>query len=131
MEETRRIYILEESLRRLYRDMLDAQHRLARIEQMLSQLAAGSGGPSSGGGGSLYWCRTPGSVAAASGTWPAITPSTFTADVYIDAGGLTLQYSGATIRWFYKDTEVVNKLVPCMSNNDGTFDAIASSCTAV
>jgi len=97
--------------------------------QPLAMMWQGAGG---GGDVRAYWCRTPGAVAAATGTWPTLTATPFTADVYKDvAGTMTLEATGATVRWWYKDTAVVNKLVPCLPNGDGTYDALADSCTAV
>jgi len=87
-----------------------------------------------GGGGEAIplWAMTPGPVAAATGVWPTLTPSTFTSDVVKDVGGtMTPVATGATIRWFYKDTATIGKLVPVMDNGDGTYDARATSCTRV
>ena len=106
--------------------------RLTEDEQSTAKLWQGDGGGGSGGTTASYWCRTPGAVAAATGTWPTLTPTTFTADVYSNLGGtLTSVATGATIFWWYKDAAVINKLVPLMANNNGTYDAIADSCTAV
>ncbi|MDG3003255.1 hypothetical protein [Paludisphaera mucosa] len=79
------------------------------------------------------WCRIPsGGVLAATGTWPALTPKTFVADVYENsAGALALVASSATIYWWYKDSALANKLVACIANDDGTYDALLDSCTVV
>ncbi len=90
-------------------------------------LPVGSG---SGGGSITFWCQ--GTFSAASGSWPTITPTTGTLDVYKDVGGtLTLETSGATVRWFYLDASGSNKLIPLIPNGDGSYDAVAASCTAV
>lgn len=82
--------------------------------------------------GGLYWCTTPGAVSAASGSWPSLTPQTFTADVYHNEDGAqVLVESAVTVYWWYKDAAAAGKLVPCLPNADGTYDAIADSCTAV
>jgi hypothetical protein len=100
-----------------------------QARQPLAQMWQGGG---SGGDPIPLWAITPGAVAAATGTWPTLTPSTFTSDVKKDvAGVLTAVATGATIRWFYKDGATIGKLVPVMDNGDGTYDARADSCTRV
>ena len=89
-----------------------------------------------GGGGGIqvaFWTVSPsGGVAVSTGNWPTITPQTWTSDVYKDVGGtLTLEATGATIRWFYRDTDPGNRLVAVQPNGDGTYDALADSCTKV
>lgn len=87
-----------------------------------------------GGGGSTVslWAMTPSAVAAATGTWPTLAPSTFTSDIKKDVGGtLTTVATGASVRWFYKDAIAAGKLVPVMDNGDGSYDGRANSCTRV
>lgn len=89
--------------------------------------AGGSGNSSAG----VFWCRSPG-ISAATGTWPSITPATGTADVYQDVGGtLTLVATSATIRWWYKDASVVNKLMEVVAAGDGGWDGVLDSCSVV
>lgn len=125
LEQERRLALLDRRLR-------IAEDRIANALQAIPQ-AFGSGG---GGGDSApvrsYWCRTSGTVSAATGTWPTLTPTTFTADVYVsDAGALSSVATGATIYWWYKDGVVANKLVGLTPNGDGTYDGRHDSCTAV
>jgi hypothetical protein len=126
-----RIYSLEQRAKAFARTLADVLARLARAEVNIQQSQGGGG---FGGGGAVrsYWCRTPGTVAVATGTWPSLTPTTFTADVYLsDSGALTSFATGATIYWWYKDAAAANKLVGLLPNGDGTYDARHDSCTAV
>jgi hypothetical protein len=114
------------------RNYQDVISRLNQLQQQMRTIPAGAGPGGGGGMQQVCWCRTPGSVSAATGSWPSLTPATFSADIYQDTGGtLTQVASSATVRWFYKDTAAANKLVPCFPNPDGTYDAVAESCTAV
>lgn len=86
-----------------------------------------------GGGGAVasYWCLTPAGGGPATGTWGTLTPATFTADVYSTVAGAQVAIAtGATVYWWYNDTFAANKPMPLMSNDDGTYDAIAEGCTA-
>ncbi len=124
--------------------LLDFEARFERfrlivqaIQRQLAALAATPANAISGGstssGGQLYWARMPSAISAASGSWPTLTPSTFTSDIYVDvAGTLTLVASSQTVRWFYKDAGISGSLVPVEPVDSGTnWDAIANSCTAV
>jgi hypothetical protein len=129
-EDTARVRILEQRVQDLSRREYDAEARIARLENLMSQVRQGFGG-GGGGQGLALWCQGTG-VSAATGSWPTLTPSTFTADIYRDVGGtLTLVTSGATVRWFYKDSSASGKLIAVVPNGDGTFDAISDSCTGV
>jgi hypothetical protein len=128
-EETRRLSICEIQIVELKRRLRELGDILARAEGMISQLPGTTGG---GGGGSQHgWCESPG-FAAATGTWPSITPSSGSADVYQGtSGALSLVATAATIHWWYKDASVAGKLVAVEPNTDGSWDAIVDSCTAI
>ncbi len=124
--------------------LLDLEARFERqrllIQALQRQLAALAATPAnavsgggSGGGGIVYWARMPSTVAAATGSWPTLSPSTFTSDIYVDvAGTLTLVASSQTVRWFYKDSAASGSLIPVEPTDNGTaWDAIGNSCTAV
>lgn len=106
--------------------------RLAETEQSTIKVWMDQGG---GGGGSqvkALWCMTPSAVSAATGVWPTLTPHTFTADVYANGSGtLTIVAPGSTVYWWYKDAIAAGKLIPVIPNADGSYDAVASSCTRV
>ncbi len=100
-----------------------------QARQPLAQMWQGGGG----GTQVAYWTKSPtGGIAASTGNWPTIAPETFAEDVYKDVGGtLTLEATAATIRWFYRDADPGDRLVPVQPNGDGSYDALADSCTAV
>ena len=106
------------------------QNQVAALNQAQRTGQASSPG-AGGGGGSTYWCHSPG-IAAATGSWPTLTPSSGTADVYQDvAGTLTLFKASQTIRWFYKDASTAGKLMAVTSCADGNWDGLLDSCTGV
>jgi hypothetical protein len=124
LEQERRLNLLDRRLKL-------AEDRIAEASQAIPRILAGGGG-GDGSASRSYWCRTSASVAAATGTWPSLSPATFTADVYVSDGGALVQAAtGATIYWWYKDTAAANKLVGLVPNGDGTYDARHDSCTAV
>jgi len=124
---------LEARFERLIADVQALEARMARAEQQIRDTQTGGGGGQGSIGGTVFWARMPSSVSAASGSWPTLTPSTFTSDIYADVGGtLTLQATSQTVRWFYKDAGSSGSLVPVEPADSGTnWDAIANSCTAV
>ncbi len=123
---------LEARFERLLLLIGDLQAAIGRLQQPAYNPAGGQGG-SSGGGGTLCWAHAPSTIAAATGSWPTLTPSTFTSDVYQDvAGTLTLVASSQTVRWFYKDSAASGSLIPVMAVDSGShWDAIGNSCTVV
>lgn len=129
-----RITGLERWRRLVARKLNDTLERLGRAETDIQQR---SGGGLGGGGGSepAYWTVGDGLGNAATGTWPTLTPYTFTADVYKFVGTTqTLVASGVTVNWPYKDPmdTTAGKLMPLKPNDDGTsYDAIEESCMVV
>ncbi len=122
---------LEERVERLLLLLQDMQQSIGRLQQPAMFAVPSGGGPS--GGGTLCWAHAPSTIAAATGSWPTLTPSTFTSDVYQDvAGTLTLVASSQTVRWFYKDSAASGSLIPVMAVDSGShWDAIGNSCTVV
>jgi hypothetical protein len=107
--------------------------RVSSLEQQARQPLAQMWQGGGGGEQIAFWTKSPtGGIVASTGDWPAIAPETFVEDVYKDVGGtLTLEATGATIRWFFRDPDPGDRLIPVIPNGDGTYDARASSCTAV
>jgi hypothetical protein len=127
---------LKELEARFERLIVDHQLLKTQIAALNNQLQAlqGQGGNGQGGGwGQLYWAHAASGISAATGSWPTITPATFTSDIYADVGGTwAKQATSQTVRWFYKDTAAANSLVPVVPCDGGTaWDAIGNSCTAV
>jgi hypothetical protein len=130
--DTPRLAALEARFERLLLAIADLQAAIGRVQQPEVN-AAGSGQNSGGVYTPLFWAHAPSTVAAATGSWPTLTPSTFTSDVYSDtAGALVLQATSQTVRWFYKDSAASGSLIPVMPTDNGTaWDAIGNSCTPV
>lgn len=122
----------ERLLNELDRRLRTAEDKVSQALQQIPRMAGGSGGSGSAPP-RLGWCRIPtGGVAAATGTWPTLTTTSFTADVYV-TGKTEPVATGATIVWKYLDGADEGKLVACYPNNtSGTsWDAIVNSCTGV
>jgi hypothetical protein len=131
MIEPARVREIERRLSRALRDIDATKAQVRELSQMLPRAWANGDPGADGGGGSLYLTRCPG-VAAASGTWPTLTPSSYTADVYDTAGGsLVLVQASATIYWWYLDGADEGKLAPVAKNSDGTYYAVLDTCTGV
>jgi hypothetical protein len=78
----------------------------------------------------VYICQPGTAVSGATGTWPAITPVSFTADVYqVSGANLTLYLASATIYNWYAAGLDDDKTVTVLPDGSGSFVAIAQSCT--
>ncbi len=122
-----RILILERWAKDAARTIAELTGRIGRLEDK----AAAQGGAASGGGGSggFFVCQGLG-LAAATGTWPSITPSSTTADVYRESGGgLTIAATAATIYNFSPDATDSAKRQFLAGNGDGTYTVSTQSCT--
>ena len=128
-----RLEQLEARFERLRLDLQDAQRKLTQALQQIRDGQARYVPTGGGGANAIFWARAPSAIAASSGSWPTLIPSTFTSDIYVDlAGTLTLVASSQTVRWFYKDSAANGSLIPVEPTDNGTaWDAIANSCTAV
>ena len=124
---------LEARFERLRLDLQDCQRKLTTALQQIRDGQAKYVAPGGGSANSIFWCQAPSAIAAASGTWPDLTPTTFTANIYVDQGGsLNLVASSQTVRWFYFDSAAINTLIPVEpADNGSAWDAIGNSCTAV
>ncbi len=123
-----RILILERWAKDAARTIAELIGRIGRLED---KAAAQGGAASGGGGGAGFYVANNLTLAAASGTWPSITPDSTTADVYTSASGvLTLAKSGATIlNWLPDASTPANRQI-LASNGDGTFSLVGESCSA-
>lgn len=78
----------------------------------------------------VYFCQPSGTPSGATGSWPSITPTSFTADVYMASfGALVKVATGATIYNFYAASLSASKTCSLIDNRDGTYTVIAQSCT--
>lgn len=79
---------------------------------------------------SVFECMPSSTVTGAGGTWPAITPVSFTADVYqIAAGILTMVASSATIWNGLPASLAASKVCYCLLDGTGDYVVISQSCT--
>jgi len=94
-----RLEQLEARFERLRLDLQDCQRKLTTALQQIRDGQAKYVAPGGGSANSIFWAHAPSAIAAATGSWPTLTPSTFTSDIYCDVGGtLTLQASSQTVR---------------------------------
>lgn len=123
-----RILVLEQRLEKLSRDVTSLLPLLRAAQQQLNQQGAI---PQQGGGGATVYFANNLSLAGATGTWPTITPSSTTADVYKEvSGALALVAAAATIYNFLPDaTDPANRQV-LGSNGDGSWSVQDESCSA-
>lgn len=121
-----RTFRLEVELRQAVQLIRDLQVGLGTVAQ--NQWA----GPTSGGGGGgtsgAFFCF-PTSLAAATGTWPTITPASQSLAVYqVVSGALTSVSASATVYNFYKAAATASRIASCVANGDGTYSLTAQSC---
>lgn len=128
-----RLEQLEARFERLRLDLQDTRRKLTQALQQIRDSQAKYLPTGGGGANAVFWAHATSAIAASSGFWPTLTPSTFTSDIYVDlAGTLTLVATSQTVRWFYKDNAATGSLIPVEPTDNGTaWDAIANSCTAV
>ncbi len=100
------------------------------VGQLQQQQYAPGGGFTGGGGGGASVCFANNlTLGAATGTWPSITPTSTTADVYkIVTGALVLVTAGATIYNFLPSATDSAKRQVLGVVGDGTFTVISQSC---
>jgi hypothetical protein len=70
------------------------------------------------------------SLAAATGTWPSITPTSTTAAVYkVSGGALVLVDASATVYNFEPDPTDSTKRQPLGKNADDSYSVLTQSCS--
>lgn len=75
-------------------------------------------------------CQPGSSVGGESGTWPSLTPASFTADVYQVSGtSITIYLSSAKVYNWYAAGLDANKTATVAADGAGTFVVLAQSCT--
>lgn len=78
----------------------------------------------------VYECQPSAAVTGATGTWPSLTPISFTADVYQIANGkLTKVVSGATVWNGLPASLAASKVCYCLADGSGAYVVISQSCT--
>lgn len=124
-----RIGPLETRVEWILRQLRDMVQQLRAVQQQ----SHGGGGsePTLGSGGSgAYFCVPSGTVGGASGTWPSLTPSSFTADVYsMVAGSLTLVTTSATVFNGFPAGLAAGLVCFVVPDNAGNYVVVTQSCT--
>ncbi len=125
-----RLIFVEEAIRSLQ----DVQRQLAQRVGALEQNqwnTSGGGGFGGGGGSGVFYCQAPASGSwGATGTWPSLTPGSFTADVYQANGtSLNLIMSSATIKNWYPASPANSKVIELQPGGSGAYVTVAQSCT--
>ena len=124
-----RIKAAEDAIEYLRRQIQDL---IPQIRAALQQArTASSGFDGGGGGGGAFYCMAPSSGSwGATGTWPTLTPGTFTADVY-QANGSTLAKiaTAATVNNWYPASPAVSKVIEVAQDGSGAYVTVAQSCT--
>lgn len=76
-----------------------------------------------------FWCQLSGSLGPATGTWPSITATSTTANVYVGSStSLTLYASSATIYNRRNVTWAASKTTLLLPNADGSYDIDDQDC---
>jgi hypothetical protein len=131
MADQSRILEIERLLKRLLRDMDLVKSQVKEALQGV-QRASGASGTGGGGATKVFWALSDG-AAEGGGTWPTITPGSFTSDVYefVD-GELELVEEGAAIYWIYPDAlENDGAPVPCVRLVGGGYIGLLEGCTPI
>jgi hypothetical protein len=125
-----RLYQLEGRFEYLLNWLQDLARQLRLAQQVARN--AGSDYPQVTGGSSTvgcYYCQPGSTVAAATGTWPTITPTGFIADVYQASGATqTLLAAGAQI-YNYMPKPLTASLTCFLSpDNAGNYNTVTQVC---
>jgi hypothetical protein len=120
---TKRLEDELEDARRLIREL---QTEVGKIRQ--DQFAASPAGGGGGGGAGVFFCL-PTSLGGATGSWPTLTPGSQSLTVYQVVGGALSSIGTATVKNFYPAATVASKVLEVTPNGDGTYSAVAQSCT--
>ena len=80
--------------------------------------------------GGCWYCEPSSGVTGATGTWPALTMISFTADVYQSTNGnLTKVASSATVWNGYPASLTANKVCFVLPDGAGDWNVLSQSCT--
>ena len=126
---SQRILRLETLVQALIGQVAQLTDLVGNLRQQQYQPSSGTSG--GGGGGATIFFANNISLGAATGTWPAITPTSTTGDVYKISGGvLVLVQASATILNGLPDPTDATKRHILGKNADDTYSIISQSCSA-
>ena len=125
-----RLIASENRLEKILRQIEDLYAKVNAAAQA-ARTASQQFGPGAGGAsGGAFSCQPSALVNGATGTWPAITPVSFTADVYQMKGGvLTLLTAGATCWNGLPASLAAAKVCTLVPDGTGAFVVYSQSCT--
>lgn len=125
-----RVLRLEAALQALIGQVSQLTDQVGNLAQQQYQPSGGTTG-GSGGGATVFFANHL-NLAAATGTWPSITPAgPVTADVYkVGGGAMVLVQAGAAIYNALPDATDNTKRQVLGPNGDGTYSVISQSCSA-
>jgi hypothetical protein len=125
-----RLGALESRVEYLIRYLQDLIPQLRNAQQ--SARTANQQYPSFGAGvsGSALFCQPSGIVSGATGSWPTLSPISFTADVYSVSGTtITILAASATIYNWFPASLAASKVVYVVPDGAGNYVAVTQSCT--
>lgn len=101
-----------------------------RVEQTPYEFGATKRAPRLGGASQILWCQLPSSLAAATGTFPSITPSSVTGvTIYRPVNGALVALPGTWKVYNFSGTALVTgKKTEVSACGDGTFQVVVQDC---
>ncbi len=124
-----RVKACEERIEYLIRYLQDLIPQLRAAAQS-ARTAGATYGSSGGSSGGTYFCQPGSTVSGATGTWPSLTPISFTADVYVTAGSSgVLSMASATVYNWFPASLAASKVCFVLPDGSGTFVVVTQSCT--
>lgn len=86
--------------------------------------------PRLGGASQILWCQLPSALAAATGTWPNLTPTSVTGvTIYRSVNGALVALSGTwKVYNYYSVGFVTGKTTSVTACGDDTFQVVEQSC---
>lgn len=101
---------------------------IQRVEQQPYDLTSGRRPPRLSGSQGHAWCRLGGSLAAATGTWPSLTPASTTVTAYRSSGGSLTSLGTVTIYNWRNVAWAASKTTYLVGNPDGSYDVVDQDC---
>jgi hypothetical protein len=125
-----RVRLLEDGLARAWRAILNLIARMTRLEQQLASIPGGNGGGGGSGQNALFCAGPSSGTIVATGSWPTVTPDSFTSDVYFVQGtSITTLAAGATIYNWYMAALATGKVCYVVPDGLGNYVVVSQSCT--
>jgi hypothetical protein len=123
------IQIVTNRVEYLFRLLTDLTAQLRAVQQGLQSAFQQEQGTTSSGGATCWFADNL-NLAAATGAWPTITPSSGTYTVYHANAGALVSIGSKTVYNFMPDATDSTKRQILGKNADGTYSVITQSCTA-